>query len=299
MAVPLVHHGDYDAETVADGHRFPMRKYSILAARLRAQGHAFLEPRHAPEGWLTLAHDPGYVGRVLSQTLPRAAERRIGFDVTPAIARRSRAAIGGTALAARLALEHGVAVNLAGGSHHASREGGAGFCVFNDVGVAASLLLEEGAAVRIGVIDCDVHHGDGTARIFAQEPRVFTASLHCEANWPRDKPPGDLDIALPRATQDRAYLDALDRLIDAVFAQARPDLVFYNGGVDPHGEDRLGLLALSDRGLFERDRRVAQACRTHATPLCAVLGGGYARDPGAVAARHGLMVEAVSRTFAT
>jgi acetoin utilization deacetylase AcuC-like enzyme len=291
--LPLVHHPDYDAHTVADNHRFPMRKYALVAEMLRADGHGFIAPAHAPESWLHLAHAPAYVSSILSHTLDARAARTIGFEITPAIALRSRAAVGGTCLAARLALEHGAAVNLAGGSHHAGPDGGAGFCVFNDVAVAAKLLLEEGAVCRVAVIDCDVHHGDGTALIFAGEPRVFTASLHCEDNWPRTKPPSDLDLGLPKGAGDAAYLDALDRLVSGALADGA-DLVFYNAGVDPHADDHLGLLALSDEGLAARDHFVASACASRAIPLCAVLGGGYSTDPRAVARRHCGLVAALN-----
>ncbi|KCZ60177.1 histone deacetylase [Hyphomonas chukchiensis] len=275
--LPLVHHPDYDARTVPDDHRFPMRKYALVADMLRAAGHDFIEPLLAPEAWLHLAHDPAYVGAILSQTLDAKAARRIGFEITPAIARRSRAAVGGTCLAARLALDHGAA----------------GFCVFNDVAVGARLLLEEGAVRRVAVIDCDVHHGDGTALILASEPRAFTSSLHCEQNWPREKPPSDLDIGLPKGTGDAAYLAALERLVAEALASGA-DLVFYNAGVDPHADDRLGLLSLSDEGLAARDRFVAEACASADVPLCAVLGGGYSFDASAVARRHCGLVAALA-----
>lgn len=290
---PLVHHPDYDAATVSDDHRFPMRKYSLVASALRARGATFHEPVHAPVQWLQLAHDAAYVDAVLTSTLDRAASRKIGFEITPAIARRSRASCAGTALAARLAIEYGAAANLAGGSHHAFRESGAGFCVFNDVAVAATLLLSEGLVRRIAVIDCDVHHGDGTASIFADDPRVFTASLHCEDNWPRTKPPSDLDIGLPKGAGDADYSAALDALLEQVFTAGPFDLVFFNAGVDPHTEDRLGLLELSDHGLETRDLRVAEACAARGTPICGVLGGGYGKDPAQVAARHLYMVSAL------
>lgn len=298
MSLPIVHHPDYDASSVPEGHRFPMRKYSLVAEMLRAKGYSFAVPAHAPEGWLHLAHDPGYVTAVLTSTVDAKTARRIGFEMTPAIAARTRASVGGTCLAMRFALDHGAAVNLAGGSHHASYEGGAGFCVFNDVAVAARLALEEGLARRIAVVDCDVHHGDGTARIFARDPRVYTASLHCEENWPREKPPSNLDMGLATGAGDAVYLGALDRFLDRVFKDSSPDLVFYNAGVDPHADDRLGLLSLSDSGLRERDRRVAAACAGRGVPVVGVLGGGYEKDASAVAARHCLLVEALESVTA-
>ncbi len=293
MTLPLVHHADYDADSVPDGHRFPMRKYSLVAEILRERGERFAVPAHAPESWLHLAHDPAYVTAVLTSSLDGKAARRVGFDMTPAIAARTRASVGGTCLATRLALEHGAAVNLAGGSHHADYQGGAGFCVFNDVAVAARLALEEGTVRQVAVIDCDVHHGDGTARIFADELRVFTASIHCEDNWPSDKPPSDLDVGLEKGLNDEAYLEALATMLETLFSRVKPDLVYYNAGVDPHMDDRLGHLSLTDHGLRARDEMVAAACRSRAIPVVGVLGGGYSKDPMAVAGRHILLVEAL------
>ncbi|MEM1106714.1 MAG: histone deacetylase [Pseudomonadota bacterium] len=296
--ISLVHHSAYDAETVPDGHRFPMRKYSRVAERLRAAGRTFEAPPLASAAALSSVHDHDYVRAILDQSLDAKRARRIGFPITPAIARRSRAAVGGTGLAARLALAEGCAINLAGGSHHADGQGGAGFCVFNDVAVAAGALLAAGAATRIAVVDLDVHHGDGTARIFADTPEVFTFSMHCEANWPRDKPPSDLDVGLEKGAGDAAYLAALAPALAETLEAARPDLVFYNAGVDPHEQDRLGLLALSDAGLYRRDRMVAEACRDQGAALCAVLGGGYSADADAVARRHLLLVEALDTVWA-
>jgi acetoin utilization deacetylase AcuC-like enzyme len=296
VSLPLVHHPDYDARSVASDHRFPMRKYGRVAARVAAAGWPVLTPAPVPENWLHLAHTPAYVGAVLAGTLDKAAARKIGFEMTPGVTRRAVLSAGGTVLAARLALEHGAAANLAGGSHHAGPDGGAGFCVFNDVAIAARVLLAEGAVRRVAVIDCDVHHGDGTALIFAGDARVFTASLHCEENWPRVKPPSTLDVGLTKGTGDADYLAALKPLVAAALAY-RPDIVFYNAGVDPHAEDRLGLLSLSDAGLAARDRHVAAACRAAGVPVCGVLGGGYGADADAVAARHLLMIDALQAVF--
>ncbi len=291
--LPIIHHPDYDAASVSDDHRFPMRKYSLVADLLRKRGLTFETPAHATQDALERAHDPVYVQGVLTSALDARTARRVGFEMTPAIAARTRASVGGTELAARRALETGAAVNLAGGSHHADYQGGAGFCVFNDVAVAALSLLGEDRIGQIAVIDLDVHHGDGTALIFADEPRVFTASLHCEDNWPRTKPPSDLDVGLARGTEDAAYLSAADTLTAQVLDAADPDLIFYNAGVDPHAEDRLGLLSLSDDGLKARDRRVAQACAARSIPVVGVLGGGYSKDARAVAQRHTFLVDAL------
>ena len=294
--LPIIHHPDYDAATVGDDHRFPMRKYTLVAELLAERGYVFEQPRHAPQVALERAHSASYVRAVLTSALDAKSARRVGFEMTPAIVARTCASVGGTELAARRALETGRAVNLAGGSHHADFEGGAGFCVFNDVAVAALSRLEDGAVKRVAVLDLDVHHGDGTARIFADDPRVFTASLHCEQNWPREKPPSDLDVRLEKGTADQAYLDAAKAFVTKALEASKPDLVFYNAGVDPHAEDRLGLLSLSDQGLRTRDALVAQACADLGVPIVGVLGGGYSKDAAAVARRHTFLIEALQKT---
>ena len=294
MPLPLVHHPDYDAVSVADAHRFPMRKYTLVAQMARRAGHMLLVPEPAGFGALETVHGRDYVAAIFDGSLERKPARRIGFEITPEIAARSRAAVGGTCYAARFALEAGAAVNLAGGSHHADANGGAGFCVFNDVAVAAEQLLAGGQVKRVLIVDLDVHHGDGTARIFAGREDVFTLSMHCEDNWPTEKPPSDLDVGLPRGADDGVYLTTLRQVLTQGFELATPDFVFYNAGVDPHMDDRLGHLALSDGGLAARDRLVAEFCAGANVPVCGVLGGGYSKDAEAVARRHMFLVEAMS-----
>ena len=222
---------------------------------------------------------------------PQKVEREIGFPITELVSRRARRAAGGTLLASRLALSHGIACNAAGG-RHARRAHGAGFCTFNDVAVAALDLLTDRPQARILVIDLDVHQGDGTADILADEPRVFTLSIHAEKNYPVRKVTSSLDIALPDGTGDSEYLEQLAgtllRLSD------RWDMVFYNAGVDPHADDRLGRLALSDEGLRQRDRMVIGHFRGLGAPVCGVIGGGYLRDIATLAARHAILFEVAS-----
>lgn len=294
MALPIVHHPDYDAGFPVT-HRFPMGKYRALMERLArtgvATGSNLRTTAPAPARWLDLAHDPAYVDQVLSCSVPKEIEREIGFPVDERVSRRAQLATAGTLLAARLALEGGIACNTAGGSHHARRAQGAGFCTFNDVGVAASVLLGEGFAGQILVLDLDVHQGDGTADIFSGDDRVFTFSLHGERNYPVRKIASDLDIGLPDGTGDAAYLETLRAALGMLDERVRPDLVFYNAGVDPHRDDRLGRMALSDEGLRERDRMAIDHFRARDAAVCGVIGGGYSNDIEALAGRHAILFE--------
>jgi len=225
---------------------------------------------------------------------PKKIEREIGFPVGPRVSLRAQLATGGTVLAARLALIDGIACNTAGGSHHARRAQGAGFCTFNDVAVASLVLLGEGAVQNILVVDLDVHQGDGTADILKDEPRAFTFSMHGERNYPVRKIASDLDIALPDGTGDVAYLERLGGILPELSAKARWDIVFYNAGVDGHTEDRLGRLSLSDDGLGARDAMVIGHFRALGIPVCGVIGGGYSTDVAALAARHAILFEVAS-----
>ena len=297
MRAPVVHHPAYVTPLPA-AHRFPMPKFARLLACLRETGLLLPAQEHVPEpaprGWLELAHEVEYVAAVLEQRLDEAAVRRLGLPMSPVLALRSRCAVAGTVLAARLALEHGIACNTAGGSHHAFTGHGAGFCVFNDVAVAARLLLAEGGVGRVLVVDLDVHQGDGTASMLADEPRAFTLSVHCRTNFPARKQQSDLDVALDAEVGDADYLDLLDGLLPALLDRVRPDLVLYNAGVDPHRDDRLGRLALTDAGLAERERLVLDAVRSRGLSLACVVGGGYADDLDLLARRHALLHEAIA-----
>jgi acetoin utilization deacetylase AcuC-like enzyme len=290
--VPVVHHPAYVAPMPA-GHRFPMGKFGRLMALLLEDGVVGPEQVHRPEpappAVLERTHAPAYVAAVLDQTLDGAAVRRIGLPITPEVAGRSRAASGGTLLTARLALEHGIACNSAGGSHHAFATHGSGFCVFNDVAVAARALLAEGRIGRVLVVDLDVHQGDGTAAIFAGDPRVLTFSMHCRTNFPLHKQRSDLDLALDPGLEDDAYLALLAGHLPGLVEDARPDLVFYNAGVDPHVDDRLGRLALTEEGLWRRERYVLETCRKAGVPVAGVVGGGYAPDLEQLARLHTIL----------
>ena len=296
MRPPVVQHAAYVTPLPA-AHRFPMPKFARLLACLRETGLLRPEqefvPEPAPRAWLELAHGADYVTGVLEQRLDAATVRRLGLPMSPVLALRSRCAVAGTVLTARLAIEHGVACNTAGGSHHAFADHGTGFCVFNDVAVAARLLLAEGAVRRVLVVDLDVHQGDGTAAMLADEPRAFTLSIHCRANFPARKQQSDLDVALDAEVGDDDYLALVDQLLPALLDRVRPDLVFYNAGVDPHRDDRLGRLSLTDAGLAARERLVLDAIRARGLPLACVVGGGYADDLDILARRHALLHEAI------
>jgi len=292
MTLSVVHHADY-AVALPEGHRFPINKFAALAQLLQDGGQAHRFTFHAPLAAgvadLGRVHDRAYVAGVLEQTLDAAAVRRLGLPLTAEVVRRARLASAGSLLTGRLALAQGIATHVAGGSHHAHRDFGAGFCVFNDVAVAVRALQAEGAVRRVLVIDCDVHQGDGTAAIFAGDASVFTLSLHCASNFPVRKAVSDLDVALPDGTGDVAYLEALQQALAQVPDDLRPDLVFYNAGVDVHADDRRGRLALSDAGIAARERLVIAHCRQRGLPLACVSGGGYGSDVVALARRHALV----------
>jgi acetoin utilization deacetylase AcuC-like enzyme len=289
MALQIVHHPRYNAE-LAKSRRFPIGKFKriaeILAAEQLAGPGGFHVPQPIEPGCIARAHDRPYVEQVMACTVPEKVEREIGFPIRERLVFRARCASGGTLLAARLALTHGIACNTAGGGHHARRRHGAGFCVFNDVGVAVHALRATGEIERALVADCDVHQGDGTADVFSDDPAVFTFSIHAEKNYPTRKVASDLDIGLPDATGDGAYLDALREALPGLIDRHRPDIVFFNAGVDPHRDDDLGRLALTDNGLRERERMVIGAARDKGLPVACVVGGGYSKDIEALARRH-------------
>ena len=271
------------------GHRFPMGKYARLRDRLAAERPevTLAQAEPASDADLALAHTPAYIAAVAQGTLEARAQREIGFPWSEAMVERSRRSVGASIQATRVAQREGVAANLAGGTHHASAQAGSGYCVFNDIAVAARLLQAERTGggqqarpPRIAVIDLDVHQGNGTASIFADDPSVFTLSLHGEKNFPFRKVAGDLDVGLPDGTGDQVYLDALDLALVELDSRFRPDAVFYLAGADPHEGDRLGRLKLSYDGLLARDRRVFDWAWTRRLPLTLCMGGGYGHDIG-------------------
>jgi acetoin utilization deacetylase AcuC-like enzyme len=262
------------------GHRFPLPKYRLLRARLIEEGilasGELVESALIDRASLLLAHTPEYLDAVFSGTLPQPEQRRLGFAWSDALVARSRASVFGTVAAARAALADGVAGNLGGGTHHAHADHGAGFCVFNDIAVAARALQREGLVERALVVDLDVHQGDGTAAIFEGDESVFTFSMHGAKNFPFRKRRSSLDVELPDGCGDVEYLAALEQHLPAVLDRSRPDVLFFQAGVDPLASDTLGRLDLTLGGLRLRDRVVALAARERDIPLVLTLGGGYA-----------------------
>ncbi len=272
---------DVEAMPVPAGHRFPAGKYQMLRALIDAE--AILQPEWlmaspaAERADLLCAHSAAYVDAVFDGTLSPDIVRRIGLPWSPTLVRRSRATVGGAMAAARSALETGLSGQLAGGTHHAHRDFGSGFCVFNDLAVAALTLLAEGRVERVAILDVDVHQGDGNAAILKDDRRVLVISLHGAKNFPFRRVASDLDVDLPDGTGDRAYLHALADVLP-VIDDFRPEILLYLSGVDPLKQDRLGRLDLTHEGLAERDRMAFEYCRRRGLPVSIAIGGGYA-DP--------------------
>jgi acetoin utilization deacetylase AcuC-like enzyme len=283
----FVHHPDYVAPG-APGTGMLFDKYGLVPMALDEMCAAYevYRPAPMPRVWIEAVHDPDYVEEILSCRVPPEKERRIGFPITPRVSRRAEMSPGGTWLAARLALRHGFAANGAGGSHHALYDTGAGYCVFNDLAVAAHRLIAKGTVRRILIVDLDVHQGDGTAALTAGRKDIVTFSMHGEKNFPARKAVSDVDVPLADGTDDDAYLAALTTHLPPLIDAVEPDLIFYQAGVDPHEGDRLGRLALTDAGLEARDRFVMRAAMARSIPLASVLGGGYGNNRMAVARRH-------------
>jgi acetoin utilization deacetylase AcuC-like enzyme len=272
------------------GHKFPMAKYSGLRERILADG--ILDPADLCEApaaaWddIRLVHDPVYVEAVANGTVEPQTQRRIGFPWSPQMVERSRRSVGATIAAARTAIDEGVAANLAGGTHHAFADRGEGYCVFNDVAIATRVLQRDRLAHRVAIVDLDVHQGNGTAAIFAQDEAVFTFSMHGARNFPFKKETSDLDVALPDGTRDDDYLRLLGEHLEQVWRRHRPDFVFYLAGADPFEGDRLGRLKLTIDGLRRRDDIVLGACAEAAIPVAVAMGGGYAHDIDAIVTIH-------------
>ena len=271
-----------------DGHRFPMQKYRLLREAVEiALPHAhFIEAPHTTDGVLALAHHPDYIHRVAHGLLTAQEQRAIGFPWSPEMVERSRRATGATIAACRAAFEEGVAVNLAGGTHHAHADRGEGFCVFNDAAIASRLMVAERRAARVAIVDLDVHQGNGTASILMRDEAIFTLSIHAKNNYPFVKAESDSDIALEDGTTDAMYLTQLTSALDNLFARFSPDLMIYLAGADVHENDRLGKLSLTSNGLAARDRLVCETARDRGIPIAITMAGGYGKQIEQTVAIH-------------
>lgn len=300
MPLPLVFHDDY-SPPLPPGHRFPMEKFRLLRDHLVDSGlttnAAILRPELCTTDVLALAHDRAYIERYCSGDMGRDELRRLGLPWSPQLAQRTVRAVGGSLLAADLALEHGLACHLAGGTHHAHYDHASGFCIFNDLAIIALSLLESGRAGRVLIFDCDVHQGDGTARILEHVPDAVTVSLHCEKNFPLRKARSDWDIELAPGMGDLEYLKVVNDTLSYLLPLYQPDLVLYDAGVDVHRDDTLGLLNLSDEGLAMRDSTVIDHCLGRDIPLIGVIGGGYDKDRALLARRHAQLHFSAARAW--
>lgn len=285
-----------------DGHSFPMAKYSRLRERIVDDGILAPEDLRVPDAAtaeeVELVHTRRYVAAVIDGTLDAREQRRIGFPWSPAMAERARRSVGATIAAARQSLMDGVSANLAGGTHHGFPDHGEGYCVFNDVAVAARVVQRDHGVSRVLVVDLDVHQGNGTAAIFEHDQSVFTLSVHAAGNFPFRKERSDLDVELADGTGDAEYLVNLDAALEAALGRSRPGIIFYVSGADPYEGDRLGKLSLSIEGLRERDRRVFETASTLGVPIVVTMAGGYCADVEIIASIHAATIqEAACRSF--
>ena len=295
MDLSVVNHEDYFAK-IGDDHKFPINKFGELANYLIKNKIVknFHKPYLCSEETLKRAHSENYIKNIKNKTLDKNVVKKIGFPLVDSVVQRSLVATGGTVLAAKLAFNYGLACNTAGGSHHANFEGGAGYCVFNDVAVASYYLLDRGLANRILIVDLDVHQGNGNAEIFKNNRNVFTFSMHSKSNYPAKKSKSDLDVELEDNMEDKEYMDLLKLYLNQL-NQEKFDYAFYVAGVDVHFNDRLGKLKISDEGIRERDEIVTENFFSKNIPLCGVLGGGYNKDFNKLVELHSFLHQSCAK----
>lgn len=300
MPVPVVHHPDYSFP-FPEKHRFPMEKFGLLADHMRSNrlltSSNSYRPAPCRQAWLTDTHCPDYLSRFANNRLSAREQRQMNLPWSEGLVRRTFLAPSGTVLTAQLALRHGIACHLAGGTHHAHFDYAAGFCILNDLAIAANVLLRQGGIQRVLIFDCDVHQGDGTAALLANEPRAFTCSVHCERNFPFQKQVSNLDVALPDGMGDEDYLATVSDTLKKALALSTPDIVLYDAGVDVFQGDPLGKLNISEPGIRERDYQVLSELKRRGIPVATVIGGGYDDNRVNLAKRHGIIVEEACHVF--
>ena len=295
MDLSVVNHQDYFAQ-IGDDHKFPIDKFGELANYLIKKKivKEFHKPYACSEETLKRVHSEKYIKDVKNKTLDQDTIKKIGFPLVDSVVQRSLVATGGTVLASKLAITNGIACNTAGGSHHANFDGGAGYCVFNDVAVGAQYLLDRGLASKILIVDLDVHQGNGSADIFTKNKNVFTFSMHSKSNYPAKKSISDLDVELEDNTEDKRYLELLNFHLNELNGK-NFDFVFYIAGVDIHHNDRLGKLKISDEGIKKRDEIVTENFFLKKIPLCGVLGGGYNKDFNKLVELHSFLHQSCAK----
>jgi len=297
MDLPVVNHEDYFAK-IGDDHKFPINKFGELANYLLKKKivKKFYKPYPCSEDTLKRAHSETYINDIKNKTLDQNKIKKIGFPLVDTVIQRSLIATGGTVLASKLAINNGLACNTAGGSHHANYDGGAGYCVFNDVAIAAQYLLDRGLANKILIVDLDVHQGNGNSEIFKENRNVFTFSMHSKSNYPAKKSISDLDVELDDNMEDKQYIKILKFYLNQLNAESF-DYVFYIAGVDIHFNDRLGKLKISDEGVKKRDELVTENFFSKGIPLCGVLGGGYNKDFNKLVELHSFLHQSCAKLF--
>jgi acetoin utilization deacetylase AcuC-like enzyme len=295
MELPVINHEDYFAK-IGDDHKFPINKFGELANYLLEKKiiNQFHKPYPCSVKTLKGAHSQTYINNIINKSLDQNGVKKIGFPLVDSVVKRSLVATGGTVLASKLALEHRIACNTAGGSHHANFDGGAGYCVFNDVAVAANYLLNKGLVKNILIVDLDVHQGNGNSDIFGNNKNVFTFSMHSKSNYPAKKSKSDLDIELEDNTEDQKYIETLKDSIQ-LLNKKKFDFVFYIAGVDVHFNDRLGKLKLSDDGIKKREEIVIGNFFSKKIPICGVLGGGYNKNFDKLVELHSILHETCAK----
>lgn len=299
--LPLIFHPIYSQLTLARNHRFPIEKYQALHDQALTTYPNSIEIKEVSSlisrDSLAEVHHQDYIENFISGDIDEKAMKRIGFPWTEQFVKRTRTAVSGTLLTAKVAAEQGIAINLTGGYHHAHPGFGSGFCVFNDLVIAAKQLIQEGKANRVLIFDCDVHQGDGTATCAENESEIFTCSIHCEKNFPARKQTSDWDVGLDRELTDKDYLGIVTQTLESAVSSFKPDFIFYDAGVDIHVNDDLGLLNVTTEGVLLRDKVVLQTAKDAKIPIAAVIGGGYQRDITALTDVHMQLIHAAVSTY--
>jgi len=298
---PIVHHDGYSCPW-PDEHRFKMKKFLkvkqyLIEDCIVVNSSQWCTPDIASEQLLRCAHQEQYIYDFMNGLIPEKEMRKTGFHWTPGVVSRCRLEVGGTLLAAQLALEHGLACSTGGGTHHAYPDRGSGFCMFNDLAIVAEKLLQDSVLERVLIVDLDVHQGDGTAFICQDNPNIFTFSVHCGKNFPLRKQQSDLDISLERGMQDKEYIEIVHEQLKWLLYTFKPNLILYDAGVDPHKDDELGFLSLSDQGLFDRDELVLTMAEQYGVPVATVIGGGYCKDQDVLGRRHTIIHRAATKVW--